>query len=309
MQYKNASRLEMIFMEIRVLRYFLTVVREESITKASEMLHITQPTLSRQLAQMEEEIGVKLFDRGTRKIKLTNEGILLRRRAEEILQLVDKMEKELVEQEEQVEGKISIGCGEMAAVQVLPKLMETFRQKFPRVTFDIFTATADLVKEQMEKGLLDIGLLLEPIDIEKYDFIRLQIKERWVVLMRPDDSLSEKEAVTAKDLSALPLILPRRMNVQNELSSWFGNYYDKLDVVFTSNLSTNSAIMVDGGLAYSIVIEGAVPFWDQSKITYRPLIPPLTATSVLAWKRGQPFSLATTKFIKHIQCFLGIGEP
>ncbi|MDD2957160.1 MAG: LysR family transcriptional regulator [Lachnospiraceae bacterium] len=296
-------------MEIRVLRYFLTVVREESITKASEILHITQPTLSRQLAQMEEEIGVKLFDRGNRKIKLTNEGILLRRRAEEILQLVDKTEKELVEQEEQVEGKISIGCGEMAAVQVLPKLMETFRQKYPRVNFDIFTATADLVKEQMEKGLLDIGLLLEPIDIEKYDFIRLQIKERWVVLMRPDAPLSEKETVTAKDLSALPLILPRRMNVQNELSSWFGNYYDKLDVVFTSNLSTNSAIMVDGGLAYSIVIEGAVPFWDQSKITYRPLTPPLTATSVLAWKRGQPFSPATTKFIKHIQCFLGIGEP
>ena len=143
-------------MEIRVLRYFLTVVREESITKASEVLHITQPTLSRQLAQMEEDIGVKLFDRGTRKIKLTNEGILLRRRAEEILQLVDKTEKELVEQEEQVEGKISIGCGEIAAVQLLPKIIESFRRKYPRVTFDIFTATADLVKEQMDKEYFKI---------------------------------------------------------------------------------------------------------------------------------------------------------
>ena len=288
-------------MEIRVLRYFLTVVREESITKASEVLHITQPTLSRQLAQMEEDIGVKLFDRGTRKIKLTNEGILLRRRAEEILQLVDKTEKELVEQEEQVEGKISIGCGEIAAVQLLPKIIESFRRKYPRVTFDIFTATADLVKEQMEKGLLDIGLLLEPVDMEKYEFIRLNIREKWVVLMRSDDPLSKKETVSAKDLSVLPLILPRRMNVQSELASWFGNYYEKLDIVFTSNLSTNSAIMVNGGLAYSLVIEGAVPFWDQSKVTFRPLDPPLTATSVLAWKRGQPFSLATIKFIKHIQ--------
>ncbi len=296
-------------MEIRVLRYFLTVVREESITKASEVLHITQPTLSRQLAQMEEEIGVKLFDRGTRKIKLTNGGILLRRRAEEILQLVDKTERELVEQEEQVEGKIFIGCGETASVQLLPKLIDSFRQKYPRVSFDIFTATADLVKEQMNKGLVDIGLLLEPIDMEKYDFIRLNIKENWGVLMRPDDPLSEKEAVTAKDLSTLPLILPRRMNVQSELASWFGNYYDKLNVVFTSNLSTNSAIMVNGGLAYSLVIEGSLPFWDQSKVTYRPLIPPLTATSVLAWKRGQPFSLAATKFIEHIRCFLGIGKP
>ena len=295
-------------MEIRVLRYFLTVVREESITKASEILHITQPTLSRQLAQMEEEIGVKLFDRGTRKIKLTNEGILLRRRAEEILQLVDKTEKELVEQEEQVEGKISIGCGEMAAVQILPELIEAFRQKYPRVNFDIVTATADVVKEQMDKGLLDIGLLLEPVDMEKYDFIRMKTKERWVVLMRPDSPLSEKEAVTAEDLSELPLILPRRMNVRSELSSWFGSYYDKMNVVFTSNLSTNGAIMVNGGLAYSLVIEGAVPFWDQTKITYRPLLPSLTATSVLAWKRGQPFSVATTKFIQHIQCFLGIGN-
>lgn len=294
-------------MEIRVLRYFLTVVREESITKAAEVLHITQPTLSRQLSQMEEEVGVKLFHRGARRIELTNEGILLRRRAEEILQLVDKTEKELIEQEEQVEGKISIGCGEIAAVQVLPKLIKTFREKYPQVTFDIFTATADLVKEQMDKGLLDIGLLLEPVDMEKYDFIRLDVKDKWVVLMRPDSPLAEKESITAKDLSGLPLILPRRMNVQNELASWFGDYYDNLNIVFTSNLSTNSAVMVMGGLAYSLVIEGAVPFWDQSKVTYRPLAPSLTATSVLAWKRGQPFSLAASKFIGHIKCFLGIG--
>lgn len=294
-------------MEIRVLRYFLTVVREESITKAAEVLHITQPTLSRQLSQMEEEVGVKLFHRGARRIELTNEGILLRRRAEEILQLVDKTEKELIEQEEQVEGKISIGCGEIAAVQVLPKLIKTFHEKYPRVTFDIFTATADLVKEQMDKGILDIGLLLEPVDMEKYDFIRLDVKDKWVVLMRPDSPLAEKEFVTAKDLSELPLILPRRMNVQNELASWFGDYYDNLNVVFTSNLSTNSAIMVNNGLAYSLVIEGAVPFWDQSKVTYRPLAPSLTATSVLAWKRGQPFSLAASKFIEHMKCFLGIG--
>ena len=168
-------------MEIRVLRYFLTVVREESITKAAEVLHITQPTLSRQLSQMEEEIGVRLFQRGTRRISLTNEGILLRRRAEEILQLVDKTEKELVEQEEQVEGRVSIGCGEIASVQLLPEVFRSFREKYPRVSFDIFTAAADLVKEQMDRGLLDLGLLLEPVDVEKYDFIRFDRKENWVV--------------------------------------------------------------------------------------------------------------------------------
>lgn len=193
-------------------------------------------------------------------------------------------------------------------MQLLPGLFQEFREKYPRISFDLFTATADTVKEQMDKGLIDVGLLLEPIDMEKYDFIRLDMKERWVALMKPDDPLAQKEAVTAKDLSSLPLILPRRMNVQSELASWFGDYYEKLNVVFTSNLSTNSAIMVNNGLTYSLVIEGAVPFWDQSKITYRPLSPSLTATSVLAWKRGQPFSAAVTKFIDYMKCFLGIHQ-
>ena len=295
-------------MEIRVLRYFLTVVREQSITKAADVLHITQPTLSRQLAQMENEIGVRLFERGNRKITLTNEGLLLRRRAEEILLLVDKTEKELIEQDEQVEGKITIGCGEIGAVQLLPDLFESFHEKYPLVTFDIYSATADHVKEQMDRGLVDVGLLLEPIDIERYDFIRLDYKERWVVVMRPDCSLAEKEYVTAKDLSKLPLIMPRRLKVQSELSGWFGEYYNGLNVLFTSNLNTNAAVMVSRGLGYSIAIEGIMPFWDQSKITYRPLYPSLTATSVLAWKRGQPFSLAATKFIEHIKCFLGMGK-
>lgn len=293
-------------MELRVLRYFLTVAREESITKAAQILHITQPTLSRQLSQMEEEVGVRLFDRGSRKITLTNEGILLRRRAEEILQLVDKTENELREEEEQVEGKVSIGCGEIAAVQILPKIIQSFRERYPRVSFDIFTANADLVKEQMDKGLIDIGLLLEPVDIQKYEFIRLDVKEKWVVLIRPDDELAQQEAVTAKELAERPLIMPRRMSVQSELASWFGKFYEELDVAFTSNFSTNAAIMVSSGLAYALVVEGALPYWSESKVTYRPLDPPLTATSVLAWKRGQPYGRATTKFIEYIQDFLGV---
>lgn len=295
-------------MEIRVLKYFLTVAREEGINRAAEVLHITQPTLSRQLSQLEEEVGVKLFHRGARKITLTNEGILLRRRAEEILALVDRTEAELTQQEELVEGRIVIGCGELAAVQILPKMIQTFNQKYPLVTYDIFTANADLVKEQMEKGLIDIGVLLEPIDIEKFDFIRLTKKERWIVLMRPDDPLAEKERIKAKDLEGLPLILPRRQNVQNEVANWFGDSFQKVQILFTSNFNTNSAIMVQGGLGYSLVIEGAVPFWDKEKMTYRPLEPELVASSVLAWKKQQPFSLAASKFIEHMKCFLSISR-
>ena len=246
-------------MEIRVLKYFLTVVREEGINRAAEVLHITQPTLSRQLSGLEEEIGVKLFERGARKITLTREGMLLRRRAEEILSLVQKTEEELTEQEELVDGKIVIGSGELAAVWILPDLIGAFSEKYPLVTFDLFTANADLVKEQMEKGLVDVGILLEPIDMEKFDFIRLHQKERWVVLMRPGDPLAEKKAVSAKDLEGRPLSLPRRTNVQNELDSWFGDSFSKLRVLFTNNFTTNAAVMVQSGLTYAMAVEGSLP--------------------------------------------------
>lgn len=196
-----------------------------------------------------------------------------------------------------------IGCGELAAVQILPEVIETFHEKYPRVSYDIFTATADLVKEQMEKGLVDLGVLLEPIDMEKFDFIRLAGKERWVVLMRPDDPLADKEAISAKDLENLPLILPRRTNVQNELSNWLGDSFQSTKVLFTSNLSTNGALMVQRGLAYSISIEDSMPFLDKEKITYRPLYPKLEANSVLVWKKQQPFTLATGKFIEYLKCF------
>lgn len=295
-------------MEIRVLRYFLTVAREEGINRAAEVLHITQPTLSRQLSQLEEEVGVTLFHRGARKITLTNEGILLRRRAEEILALVDRTEQELTEQDTLVEGRIVIGSGELNAVQKLPDMIRTFREKYPRVTYDIFTGTADLVKEQMEKGLVDIGILMEPIDTSKFDFIRLKEKERWVVLMRPDDPLTEKETICAKDLEGMPLILPRRMNVQNEVSSWFGDVLQNDQILFTSNLCTNGALMVESGLGYAVVVEGALPFWDGGKIAYRPLYPELNANCVFAWKKQQPFSPAATKFIEYMKQFLSGGE-
>ncbi|MFD1403151.1 LysR family transcriptional regulator [Robinsoniella peoriensis] len=295
-------------MEIRVLNYFLTVVREESISKAAAVLHITQPTLSRQLAQLEEAVGVTLFHRGTRKITLTSEGILLRRRAQEILELVDITERELAEQEELIEGKISIGCGELASVGILSELFDTFSKKYPSVNYDLFTANADQIRDRMDNGLTDIGLLLEPVDMDKYDFIRLDMKESWVVLMRPDDPLARKEYVTAADLSGLPIIMVRRPNVQSELASWFGDYFKDLHILFTSNLSTNGAVMVYRGLGYSLVVEGSLPFLDKEKICYRPLFPELTATSVLAWKRGQPFGPAAAKFIEHIKCFLSMSK-
>lgn len=295
-------------MELRVLQYFLAVVREESITKAAEVLHITQPTLSRQLTQLEEEVGVKLFVRGSRHITLTNEGMLLRRRAEEISELVDKTERELNEQDEQVDGTVCIGCGELEATKVLPPLIAAFHERYPLVKFDLYTGNADLVTERMDRGLIDIGLLLEPVDIDKYEFMRLNVQEHWAVIMPPDAPLATKKVVTAADLATVPLILPSRIKVQGELASWFGDYYPKLNVMFRSNFSTNACVMVQQGLGYVLTIEGARKFLDDRILVRKRLDPDLKASTVLAWKRQQPFSLAVSKFIEHIKCFKGIGE-
>lgn len=303
-------------MELRVLQYFMAVAREESISRAAETLHVTQPTLSRQLAQMEGELGVKLFHRGTRKITLTEEGLLLRRRAEEILELVDKTEEEVTHAVGALEGTVTVGCGDLAGVQKLPPLFRAFQERYPAVTFDLYTGTADQVKDKLDRGLADVGLLLEPVDMGRYDFIRFREKEQWVVAMRPDAPLAAKEAISPEDLKDVPLILPRRLSVQSELAHWFGPLYPQLHAAFTANLPSNSSVMVHHGLAYALIIKGSIRYWDPSVITWRPLSPDLTATCALAWRRLQPLSRAAEKFVEfaraHLEtspCAEGMAEP
>lgn len=295
-------------MELRVLRYFLAVVREESITKAAEALHITQPTLSRQLALLEEEVGARLFDRGARKIALTDAGMLLRRRAEELLDLSDRTVQELRMQEEQVEGLIRIGAGEFGAMERVAELCGRFREKYPRVRFDFYTANADAVREQIERGNMDIGVLLEPVGMERFEYIRLAEKERWAVLMRGDDPLAKYPAVSAEQLKDLPLILPRRLNVRGEVANWFGEGFSGLKIAYTGNLTTNLALLVRKGYGYAIVLEGSLPFGGGAELTARPLSPALTASIAFAWKREAPMSTAMRKFIDHAKCFLGMDE-
>ncbi len=285
-------------MELRLLQYFLAVAQTETISRAAEVLHVTQPTLSRQMAQMEQELGVKLFLRGSRKISLTEEGMLLRRRAEEILELVNRTEEEVSNSGSSLEGTVFIGCGDLAGVQMLPELFGAFQKSYPSVKFDLYTATADHVKDRMDRGLVDIGLLLEPVDMGKYNFIRLKQKEQWVVAMRPDMPLAEKEAISPEDLKDVPIILPRRLGVQSELAHWFGDLYPDLHVAFTANLPSNSSVMVHYGLAYALIIKGSISFWDKDVITYRPLKPNLLAGCALAWCRLQPLSRAAEKFVE-----------
>ena len=293
-------------MELRVLRYFLTVAQEENITRAAEALHMTQPTLSRQLSQLEEELGARLFERGARRITLTDAGLLLRRRAQELLALAGKTERELAAQGAPLAGEISLGCGVLESVRVLARLMGGFSALNPGVSFELFTGTADEIRERMDRGLTDVGLLLEPVSMDSYEFIRLGVRESWMAVMRPDDPLAAQESVTAADLAGRELIMPLREAVKNELASWFGELYPSLRIRYTSNISTNAAILAQKGFGILVVIAGSLPFLDASKLVMRPLSPALCSSSILAWKRGVPLSRAAEGFIEYARCSLGM---
>ena len=291
-------------MELRLLRYFLTVAKEQSFTKAAEQLHITQPTLSRQMAAFEEDLGITLFIRNGKKISLTDEGILLKRRALEILKLEERTLEELKGKEEVVEGTITIGCGEFAAVETLAKICKTYKEKYPLVQIVLHTATADAVYEMMNKGLVDIALFMEPVDTEGLDYIRITDCDHWCVGMRPDDPLAEKEFIKKEDLIGKPLILPERMNVQSELANWFGKDFSKLQIAFTSNLGTNAGVMAANGLGYPISIEGAATkYWREDILVQRRISPEITTSAVIAWRRNIPYSLAVRKMIEEINAF------
>lgn len=286
-------------MELRVLRYYLTVAREENITRAADMLHITQPTLSRQMAELEEELNTRLFERTNRKIVLTESGMLLRRRAEELISLADKVQQEFQSGGDELTGLISIGSGVTAAVSAcLPKLLQDYAQKYPQVRFELHTGTAAGIKDLLDKGLLDIGILMEPIEVEKYDFVRLPVKEVWGILMPADDPLAQKTAITPGDLQDLPLIVSWRIR-EREAKAWFGGDTEHLNVFCTYDLIDNAATLVERRLGYAFVIQGALK--PAPGLTFRPLAPEVSNTSVLVWKRYQPSHPAVQKFIELAQ--------
>lgn len=290
-------------MELRLLRYFLTVAKEQSFTKAAEQLHITQPTLSRQMAALEDELGITLFLRNGKRTTLTDEGILLKRCALEILNLEEKTLKELKGNEDIVEGTITIGCGEFAAVETLAGICKTYKEKYPLVQISLHTATADTVYEMMKKGLVDIALFLEPVDTEGLDYIRIADCDHWCVGMRPDDPLAEKELIKKEDLFGKPLILPERMNIQSELANWFGKDFSNLQIAFTSNLGTNAGVMAANGLGYPISIEGAAKYWREDILVQRRISPEIMTSTVIAWRRNIPYSLSVSKMIEEINAF------
>lgn len=285
-------------MELRVLNYFLMVAREENITKAAQLLHLTQPTLSRQLMQLEEELGVKLFHRSKHSIILTEEGMLLKRRAQELVALSEKTVQELSHKDDVVSGEIAIGCGETQNMSTLSEQIASFQKQYPLVQFHIYSATADDIKDRIEKGLLDMGLLCEPVDIGKYEFIRMPLKERWGVLVPKDSPLAEKENVTPADLADVPLMMSGRETVKNELANWFGDFYNGLNIAATYNLITNAAAMVKCGVGAALCFDLGVIY---DSLCFVPLVPTLETGAVLVWKKNQVHSSATSHFIKQVK--------
>lgn len=286
-------------MELRVLRYFYTVAREENITRAAEKLHITQPTLSRQLMQLEEDLGTTLFRRSSHRILLTEDGMLLKRRAQELLELADKTQREFRSREE-LAGEIAIGCGETCNMAHLSDLMVSFRQEHPLVQFRIYSATADEVKDRMENGLLDMGLLMEPVDISRYHTVPMPHRERWCALVREDCPLAELSGVTPKDLLPYPLLLGWREQVVDMLGGWFGEeLFPKIQIAARYNLINNAAMMVYRGMGVALTLDKGFP--PHPKLKQVPLSPAMESGAVLAWKKKQARSRAVERFIAHVR--------
>jgi len=285
-------------MEIRVLRYFLAVVREQNISKAAESLHLTQPTLSRQLADLEAEIGQPLFERG-RRLALTEAGVMLRHRAEEAVALVDRIEADF-RQCEDVGGTLAIGSGVYAAGTELIRELEEFSLRYPKVQYEIYTNSADTLRERLDAGLLDFALLAEPIDVAHYDYFRLPTKDVWGLFTRADSPLAKKKKIRRKDLAGRRLVCTGRLAIRKEVDHWLGEKDDLL-MFARHNLVDNTVPLVVDGFADAITIEGAVQHYDPAKAVFRPFSPPLETTVVLAWKRFQPNLGAAGRFLEFVK--------
>ncbi|MBC5647778.1 LysR family transcriptional regulator [Christensenella tenuis] len=287
-------------MELRVLRYFLAVVREETISGAAETLHVTQPTLSRQLKELEEELGKKLFIRGKRKISLTEDGLLLRRRAQEIVELADQTEADFHSPKEFISGDVHIGGGETDGMRLIARAAKRMEREYPEVRYHLFSGNADDVTDRLDKGLLDFGVLIEPVDKKKYDYIKLPAFDTWGVLMRRDSPYAPRESLSPEDLLGLPLICSRQSLVQNELSGWLGKEFEQLNIVATYNLLYNASLMVDEGLGYALCLDRIINT-EGSSLCFKPLVPRFEVGLVMVWKKYQVFSKAAKKFMETLQ--------
>mgnify|MGYP005766264403 FL=1 len=287
------------------MKYFLAIAKEGSITKAADSLYLTQPTLTRQIQNLEQELGQKLFVRGKYRVSLTPEGLIFKKRAEEIIDLVEKTCAEFASTNEVIKGDIYIGCGETDSMKYIAAVMKELQNEYPEIKFHIYSGNAEDVTEKLDKGLLDFGVLIQPIDLSKYDYLTLPKKDVWGVIMRKDSPLAAKKVITLKDLLNVPIIASRQMSKKYSKESgfldWFGKEFNNLNIAATYNLLYNAAIMVDAGIGYAVSLDKLADTSEQSSLCFRPLSPKLESGLDIVWKKNQVFSPAAQLFLTKLK--------
>lgn len=295
-------------MEIRVLKYFLTVAQIGNITKAANSMHLTQPTLSRQLQDLEKELGQKLFIRGNHSVSLTPEGMILRKRAEEIIELVEKTENEFTSIKDTVSGDIFIGAGETKSIKLIADIMSNLNKEYPQIKFHIVSGDSEDLSEKLDKGLLDFCIFIQPFDVEqqsqKYDYVNLGEKDVWGILLREDDPLAQKKSIKVNDLINLPLLISRqaikKSFTNNPILNWFGEDFEKLNIAGTYNLIYNAAIMTESKIGYTLGLDRLIKNTVDSPLCFRPLNPKLEVEINIAWKKDQVFSKPSKLFLDEL---------
>ena len=259
---------------------------------------MTQPPLSRQLKDLEDELGKALLIRGSKKVTLTEDGMLLRKRAEEMIDLMEKTRAELSSSSENINGEIYIGGGETDAVSLFAQIAGKLQAKYPLIHYHIYSGDAGIVMEKLDKGLIDFGLLVEPVNMGGYDYMRLPVRDVWGVLMRKDSPLAEQDAIRAEDLWDKPLIMPRQASANGDMSVWLKRDISKLNVVMTYDLIFNASLFVKNGIGYAIALDKIINTTGDSELCFRPLYPALEAGLCIAWKKYQVFSRASKEFLR-----------
>lgn len=279
-------------MELRLLRYFLATVEEGNITAAANALHITQPTLSRQLTVLEEDLGKKLIIRSKKGLQLTEDGLFFNKHAREVVALADKLELAVKGNGETIRGTVAIGGDETDAMRLIAQAIKRLRDDYPRIEYQLYNGSADDVEERLEKGLLDFGLLLGPVDAERYDSLVLPIKDTWGVLMRRDAPLAAEPAIEAKDLLGIPLILPERRANERKIAEWAGEeYFAQFDCFAKHNLIYNASMLVSEGMGVAVTLD-RLTYTEGTELVFRPLFPLVQSDLVVIWKKYQAFSPA-----------------
>ncbi len=286
--------------ETRLLRYFLAIAREQNITKAAEALHVTQSTLSKQMMDLEAQLGRKLLIRGKRKVTLTEEGQFLRKQAQEIMELMDKTESAFSPGVDIIGGDVYLGCAETQAMKEIAGILHSIRDDYPGIQFHIFSGDAEIVMERLDKGLLDIGILQDPAIYERFEYTRLSLKDVFGLLMPRGCELAKREAVTMEDLDGLPLIFSQQTHHGPSRTEWFGRKYEQYRIVATYNLLYNATHLVERGIGYAFCLDGLADTKNRD-LTFRPFDPPLEANLVAVSKKYQPFSPAAKVFMERLK--------